>query len=104
MNNTDIHEQLTNHLSHLAMGFPNRKGLLEILKASYSKEEAKIALVIPSKKIPFKGITAKEISKSVKIPLEQLDAIKIELRKDLEGKIPEESFKALQEKILKTRP
>lgn len=73
MNNTDIHEQLANHLSHLAMGFPNRRGLLEILKASYSEEEAEIAIAIPSKKIPFKGITAKEISKSVNIPLEQLE-------------------------------
>ena len=38
------------------------------------------------------------------IPKCPADAIKIVLRKDLEGKIPEESFKALQEKILKTRP
>ncbi len=73
MNNTNIHEQLANHLSHLAMGFPNRRGLLEILKASYSEEEAEIALAIPSKKIPFKGISAKEISNSVNIPLDQLE-------------------------------
>lgn len=73
MNNTDIHEQLANHLSHLAMGFPNRIGLLDILKACYSEEEAEIALAIPSKEIPFKGTTAKDISKSVNIPLELLE-------------------------------
>ncbi len=55
------------------MMYPPRKDLLEMLKANFSLEEAKIALAIPNKVIPFQGITAKEISISVDIPIKKLE-------------------------------
>ena len=73
MTKLDIHKQLALHLSSMSMMIPNRKGLIEMLKMNFNKEEAEIALAIPTKTIPFQGITAKKISESMNIPLENLE-------------------------------
>jgi len=71
----DIREELMLHLSSMGMMCPPREGLLNILKANFSEEEAKVALAIPSHNIPLQGTTRDEISKSVDIPIEDLEKI-----------------------------
>jgi len=72
MINQDTYEKLMIHLSSMAMMCPPREDLLKILKSNLSEEEAKVILSIPSKVIPFQGISVEEISKTVKIPMDQL--------------------------------
>ncbi|MFX0059908.1 MAG: 4Fe-4S binding protein, partial [Candidatus Heimdallarchaeota archaeon] len=63
------------HLSSMGMMCPPRADLLTILKSNFSEEEAKVALAIPSKTIPFHGISLREISKSIEIPMKHLKNI-----------------------------
>jgi len=71
----DIYEQLMMHLSSMGMMCPPREDLLTILKSNFNEEEVKVVLAIPSKKIPFQGISSDEISKSIEIPIERLEEI-----------------------------
>lgn len=60
------------HLSSMEMKCPPREDLLKILQSNFSEVEAKVALAIPSKTIPFQGISVNEISKSIGISIEHL--------------------------------
>ncbi|MFX1566753.1 MAG: 4Fe-4S binding protein [Promethearchaeota archaeon] len=71
----DIYEKLMIHFSQMGMMTPPREDLLAILKSNFSEEEANILLSIPSKKIPFQGISINEISKSIEIPFHHLKEI-----------------------------
>ena len=75
MTTQDIYEQLMDHLSSMGMMCPPREDLLKILQSNFSEEEVKVALAIPSKRMPFHGISVKEISKSIEIPMEHLKNI-----------------------------
>ena len=75
MTTTDIYKQLMIHFSQMGMMMPPREDLLTILKSNFNEEEAKVVLSIPSKKIPFQGISINEISKSIEIPFHHLNEI-----------------------------
>lgn len=75
MTTQDIHEKLMFHLSSMGMMYPPREGLLNILKANFSKAEAEVALLIPSHKIPLQGTSLAEISKTSEIAMEDLQKI-----------------------------
>jgi Pyruvate/2-oxoacid:ferredoxin oxidoreductase delta subunit/predicted transcriptional regulator len=63
------------HLSSLSMNYPPRKELLDLLKENFSEDEAEVALAIPSKQIPFKGIIMEEISNKTNLSSNQLKNI-----------------------------
>ncbi len=75
MTTQDIYEQLMMHLSSMGMMCPPREDLLIILKSNLTEEEVKVVLAIPSRTIPFQGISINEISRSIKIPMERLKEI-----------------------------
>jgi NAD-dependent dihydropyrimidine dehydrogenase PreA subunit len=75
MTTNDIYEQLMTNLSFMGMRCPPREELLDILKSNYSEEEVKVVLAIPSKKIPFQGISINEISNLIQVPIEHLKEI-----------------------------
>jgi len=60
----DIHEQLAEHLSVMAMGMPHREGLVEILKENFTEQEAEIALMLPTTNTPLKPVTIDALSGS----------------------------------------
>ncbi|MFX0000208.1 MAG: 4Fe-4S binding protein [Candidatus Hodarchaeota archaeon] len=75
MTTLDIYEKLMMHFSQMGMMTPPREDLLTILKSNFTEEEANVILSIPSKKIPFQGISINEISMSIDIPFDQLKEI-----------------------------
>ena len=72
MTSLDVYEKLMVHFSHMGMMTPPREDLLTILKSNFTEEEANVILSIPSKRIPFQGVSINEISKSIDIPLQNL--------------------------------
>lgn len=58
----NIHGLLAGHLS--MMGLPLTDGLVDILKENFTKEEAKIAMMLPSTNIPLKPVTIDELVQS----------------------------------------
>jgi hypothetical protein len=60
----DIHEQLAGHLSAMGMGMPHREGLVEILKENFTKQEAEIALMLPTTNTPLKPVTIDAFGRS----------------------------------------
>ena len=75
MTTLDLYEKLMIHFSQMGMMTPPREDLLIILKSNFSKEEVNVLLSIPSKKIPFQGVSINEISNSIEIPLQNLKEI-----------------------------
>lgn len=59
-----IHEQLARHLSAIGMGLPPTGALVEILKESFTDQEAEIALMLPTTLTPLKAVTIKTINRS----------------------------------------
>ena len=58
----DMHEHLARHLS--MMGLPLTDGLVDILKENFTKEEAKVAMLLPATDIPLKPVTIDELARS----------------------------------------
>lgn len=69
------------HLSSMSMNLPPSEHLLNLLKEIFTKKEAEITLSIPSKRIPFEGITAEEISKSTNMNLDKVEKMLLNLTK-----------------------
>lgn len=77
----EIYQELAKHLSSLGMGYPPKEELIEILKESFSPLEAKVALAIPTKVIPFEPVSLETIAKHIDIPKEELENILSNLSK-----------------------
>jgi len=60
----DIYERLATHLSSLGMGYPPKEELLEILKDNLSSLEASVALLLPTRVIPFEPVSVSSIASS----------------------------------------
>lgn len=58
----NIHDHLARHMS--MMGLPLTDGLVEILKESFTKEEAKVAMMLPSTLTPLTPVSIEELSQS----------------------------------------
>jgi len=56
------------------MGYPEKEELIEILRESFTPEEAEVALAIPTKVIPFEPVPASEIAPQLNISTEELEA------------------------------
>lgn len=68
----DIYEKLVKHLSAMGMGYPVRKELYPILKETFTKEEAEVALAIPNTPVPLQFVEVDEIRKSSSLDREEL--------------------------------
>ncbi len=68
----DVYDRLARHLSALGMGYPVREELVEILKESFTEEEAEIALAIPNTPIPLQPIGLDEIAESSSMDRDEL--------------------------------
>ena len=73
-----VYEKLARHLAALGMGYPPKAELIDILKESFSPEEAEVALAIPTRTIPFQPVPASQIAAGLAAP-------KGEVEKVLEG-------------------
>lgn len=71
----EIYNELAKHLAALGMSYPEKEELLEILRESFTPQEAEVALAIPTKVIPFEPVPAAEISPHVKLPEKELEPI-----------------------------
>ncbi|PKN67120.1 MAG: hypothetical protein CVU57_04005 [Deltaproteobacteria bacterium HGW-Deltaproteobacteria-15] len=60
----DIYVRLARHLSALGMGYPIREELIEILKETFTEEEAGVALAVPNTVVPLQPVGLDEIGKS----------------------------------------
>jgi H+/Na+-translocating ferredoxin:NAD+ oxidoreductase subunit B len=58
------HARLARHLSTMGMGLPQRVELVDILKASFTEQEAEIALLLPTTNTPLKPVTVGELAGS----------------------------------------
>jgi len=74
----DIYQRLAKHLSELPIGYPYRDSLVEMLKENFSKQEAEVALAIPSDVTPLKPLAVGEIARNTSLTKEQV-------RETLEG-------------------
>ncbi len=75
MSQEDVHVKLMHHLSLLGMSFPPKDDLLTILRKHLTSEEARVLLALPSKQVPFKGISLEEISKTTEFSLKRLKTL-----------------------------
>jgi len=73
-----VYEKLARHLAALGMGYPPKAELIDILKESFSPEEAEVALAIPTRTIPLQPVPASQIAAGLAAP-------KGEVEKVLEG-------------------
>ena len=73
-----VYEKLARHLAALGMGYPPKAELFDILKESFSPEEAEVALAIPTRTIPLQPVPASQIAAGLAAP-------KGEVEKVLEG-------------------
>ncbi len=71
----DIYGRLAKHLSSLGMGYPEKEDLLEILRENFTQLEAKVALAIPSRVIPFDPISVSQIVPPQNISIKELESI-----------------------------
>ncbi len=53
MEANDVYNRLAKHLSQLAMGYPIREDLIDILKEIFTEKEANVALSIPTSVVPL---------------------------------------------------
>jgi NAD-dependent dihydropyrimidine dehydrogenase PreA subunit len=70
-----IYKRLAKHLSALGMGYPEKEELIEILRESFTPQEAEVALAIPTNRIPFEPVSIAEISTHMKLPKKELGSI-----------------------------
>ena len=72
MTTLDVHERLGEHLSCLAMGYPPREDLVDILRENFTEKEAEVALALPDKMIPLEPVPLEEIQKNTALPRDEL--------------------------------
>lgn len=72
MTTDEIYQMLGEHLSRLGMGYPMRDDLIDILRETFTPEEAEVALAIPNTVIPLQPVSVEEISAGVDLPQEKL--------------------------------
>lgn len=70
----DVHDRLARHLSALGMGYPVRDELTEILKETFTEEEAEVALAIPNTVVPLQPVGLDEIANSCPLHRDTLEA------------------------------
>ena len=75
----DVYRRLADHLSALGMGYPQEEGLEEILRATFSAEEAEIALALPTRVPPLQPVEIDSIAAKVSLPRTRL----VEVLEDL---------------------
>jgi len=68
----NVYSRLAQHLSCLAMGYPAREDLVDMLKEVFSPLEAEVALAIPTRPIPLEPVAVDDIAKNIAIPREAL--------------------------------
>ena len=71
----EVFRKLATHLSALGMGYPEKDDLLDILRENFNPLEAKVALAIPTKMIPFEPVEIEEIASHINMPREKLEQI-----------------------------
>jgi NAD-dependent dihydropyrimidine dehydrogenase PreA subunit len=71
----DVYRRLSKHLSALGMGYPEKEELIEILRESFTPQEAEVALAIPTNRIPFELVSIAEISTHMNLPKKELGSI-----------------------------
>ncbi len=71
----DVYEKLAKHLASLAMGYPEKSELVEILRENFTPLEAEIALAIPTRVIPFEPVPASEIAPKTTLSEEKLEPL-----------------------------
>jgi Fe-S-cluster-containing hydrogenase component 2 len=77
----EIYKTLAKHLSSLGMGYPEKEELIEILRENFSPLEAKVALAIPTRVIPFELASVETIEAQIDIPRGELEKILSNLAK-----------------------
>jgi NAD-dependent dihydropyrimidine dehydrogenase PreA subunit len=71
----NVYQKLARHLASLGMGYPQKEELLEILRESFTPQEAEVALAIPTKTIPFEPAPVSKIAPHLNIPQDELEQI-----------------------------
>ncbi len=71
----DNHEQLARHLSVMGMGLPHKDELVDILKETFTEQEAEIALMLPTTNTPLKPVTIEALAGSSTVDRKYLAAI-----------------------------
>jgi len=69
------YQKLADHLSQLAMSFPVRDDLVDILKEIFTQEEAGVALCVPTNVIPMNPASIETIQQSSDLPEYELQKI-----------------------------
>jgi len=70
----ETYRELAKHLASLGMGYPEKDELLEILQASLTPLEARVALAIPTRVIPLEPVSVPEIGRHIDLPEAELEA------------------------------
>ncbi|HSH70259.1 MAG TPA: hypothetical protein VK997_10100, partial [Deferrisomatales bacterium] len=59
-----VYDRLMTHFSTLGMGYPPRDVFLDILRESFSPEEAEVLLLLPTRVAPLQAVSAAEAARS----------------------------------------
>ncbi len=74
MKTNNIYQKLADHLSHLAMGYPVREDLVDILKEIFTQKEATVACAIPANVIPLSPVSIETIQQNSALSKNELQA------------------------------
>lgn len=64
----DVYLQLADHLKDLVMGYPFSQALLDLLRESFTPDEARVALAIPNNLMPMEVVDATKIAERSGLP------------------------------------
>ncbi len=71
----DIYNRLMKHLGEVGTGYPQSDDFLEVLRKIFSKEEAEVALGLPTRLPPLEGEKVEIIAQRVGKPAEEVEKI-----------------------------
>ncbi len=71
----DVFHRLAWHLSALGMGLPFREDLVEILKQNITEDEARVALLLPNRVVPFTVVSADEVATGADMPPAEVERL-----------------------------
>ena len=71
----DIYRTLSDHLSRLAVGPPQNDWLVQILRESFSEEEARVLLALPTRVGPLEPAPLEELAPVPGIPPEEVRSV-----------------------------
>jgi len=68
----EVYERLARHLEALTLGYPPSPELVPLLEATFSPEEAQVALAIPNHLLPMEVASLEEIASRCGLPREEV--------------------------------